>query len=220
MSLKPYPPRGSGWFIEGVQVPRPVVAIDIDGTLGDYYSHFLAFARLWLGKEIPCDYDGEVSLSSWCGVSKATYRKVKLGYRQGGMKRSMPCYEGASELTRVLRKTGAEVALCTTRPYLHLSNIEPDTVHWLRRNRIQYDNIIMGENKYRDLVAMYGRSRVAMVVDDLPELLCQADELNLPTVLRRQSHNATTEWRREALFLHEVQAIGLALIKQWEQVNR
>ena len=27
----------------------PVVAIDIDGTLGDYHQHFIEFAEQWLG---------------------------------------------------------------------------------------------------------------------------------------------------------------------------
>ena len=110
--------------------------------------------------------------------------------------------------------------MCTTRPYLHLSNIEPDTVHWLKRNRIQYDNILMGENKYRDLVFQYGRDRVVMVVDDLPEMLTQADQLGLPTVLRRQSHNEGTEWRRSGLFLQDIEEVGLQLIAEWERKFR
>lgn len=217
MSLT-YAPRRSSFYVPGIHVPRPVFAFDVDGTLGDYHDHFIRFAEAWLGKEISNlgPYDGSVSLAKWCGISKSTYRKVKLAYRQGGMKRSMPVEYGADELTRTLRKRGAEVVICTTRPYLHLSNIEPDTVHWLKRNRIQYDNIIMGEHKYRDLAAMYGKNRVVMVLDDLPEMLTQASELGLPTVLRRADHNADTEWIRTVEILPQAQRLGLQLLAEWE----
>jgi hypothetical protein len=44
-------------------VVKPLVAVDIDGTLGDYHTHFLNFAREYLGPNywIPCHslaYDG------------------------------------------------------------------------------------------------------------------------------------------------------------------
>lgn len=222
MSLrKPYAPRRSGFYAEGRQCLRPVVAIDIDGTIGDYYNHFFRFAEDWIGEAIDKDYSlADGSMAKWCGVSKSTYRKVKLAYRQGGMKRSMPMFPGADDLTRSLRKRGAEVVLCTTRPYLHLSNIEPDTVHWLRRNGIQYDNILMGENKYRDLVALYDRKRVVMVLDDLPEMLVQAENCGLPSVLRSRPHNNGAEWSRSVNILHEAETVGLQLLTEWEQVYR
>lgn len=222
MPLKPYLPRTFDFYVEGGrQVLRPVVALDIDGTLGDYYSHFLSFAEDWLGRELDKDYElGSGSLAKWCGISKTTYRKIKLAYRQGGQKRSMPMFPGADDLTRSLRKRGAIIALCTTRPYLHLSNIEPDTVHWLRRNRIQYDNILMGEHKYRDLKFMYGKDRVVMVLDDLPEMLVQADDLGFPTVLRRRPHNNGAEWNRSVNILREAETVGLQLLTEWEAEHR
>jgi hypothetical protein len=107
------------------------------------------------------------------------------------MKRSMPCYEGASELTHTLRrgKHGAELWICTSRPYLKLDSIDPDTRHWLLRNRIQYDNMIYGDRKYYDLVHQVEKSRIVAVVDDLPEMCMQAMHLGLPTIMIRRPHN-------------------------------
>lgn len=179
---------------------KPVVALDLDGTLGNYHLHFLRFAEGWLGRPMPdpqLNTDG-VPLYSWMGVSKRTYRECKLAYRQGGMKRSMPCYEGAPELARYIRRRGAEVYICTTRPYLRLDNIDPDTRHWLRRNRIQYDGVIFGEHKYRQLRDLVG-PKVLMVMDDLPEMLAQA-ETALPgatPVIRSQPYNRwANHWGR------------------------
>jgi hypothetical protein len=170
---------------------KPVVALDIDGTIGDYHGHFLRFAAQWLGREMPDprrNTDG-VPLYQWMGVSKRTYRECKLAYRQGGMKRSMPVYDGVGDVVRMMRRRGAEVWICTTRPYLRLDNIDPDTRHWLRRNKIQHDGVLFGQHKYRDLVRCVGVERVLFVVDDLPELCLQAESLGLTALLRDQPYN-------------------------------
>lgn len=169
---------------------KPVVGLDIDGTTGDYHLHFTRFAEQWCGREMPephMNTDG-VPLYKWLGMSKATYRQCKLAYRQGGMKRSMPAYPGASELTRTIRKEGGEVWIATTRPYLRLDNIDPDTRHWLRRNRIQFDGVLFGEHKYRDLKRILG-DRVLFVVDDLPEQIEVAQGIGLTAFMRDQPYN-------------------------------
>ncbi len=169
----------------------PVVALDIDGTMGDYHGHFTRFAEAWTGRTMPDPNlnTGGVKLYKHLHMSKPYYRECKLAYRQGGMKRSMPCFPYAREVTRAIRTAGAQVWVCTTRPYLRLDNIDPDTRHWLRRHGIQYDGILYGEHKYRDLVKIVGRERVLMVVDDLPEMIEQAHSLGLRTYLMNQPYN-------------------------------
>jgi len=122
------------------------------------------------------------------GLGSKTYRDIKLAYRQGGMKRSMPCYAGAKELTASIRSSGAEVWVTTSRPYLQLGNVDADTRHWLRRNGIQYDNILWGENKYRDLAKIAG-ARVVGVLEDLPEMRLQAQAHGLTVFFRTQPYN-------------------------------
>lgn len=170
---------------------RRIVALDIDGTMGDYHGHFLRFAEGWYGRTMPNPRSNTqgVPLYKWMSTSKGTYRECKLAYRQGGLKRSMPCYHGMSELTHKIRRAGMEVWICTTRPYLRLDNIDPDTRHWLRRNLIQYDAVIYGQNKYRDLVKNVGKERIVCVVDDLPELITQAAALDLGTIMMDQPYN-------------------------------
>jgi hypothetical protein len=129
----------------------------------------------------------------YLGMSKTTYRQCKLAYRQGGLKRSMPVYEGAPEMTHEFRKDGAEVWLCTTRPYLRLDNIDPDTRHWLRRNHIQWDGVIFGPHKYNDLVRQVPKASVIAVLDDLPEQCAAANSLGLPVSVRNQPYNKDVE---------------------------
>lgn len=167
----------------------PVVALDLDGTLGDYHRHFEQFARMWTGREIEWDPSVNGSFATQLGMSKAKYRQCKLAYRMGGMKRSIPVFEGASELTRSIRKRGVRVVACTTRPYLHMSTIDLDTQHWIKRHKIQVDYILYGEHKYRDLVKSVGRDRVVCAMDDDLSQLRVARSLGIATIMRRNEAN-------------------------------
>lgn len=175
---------------------KPVVALDIDGTLGDFHAHFLWFAEKWLGMEMPPaeQVNPGMRLSEFMKVPHHIYRECKLAYRQGGLKRFMPVYPYASMLTRNIQEAGAEVWVCTTRPYLRLDNIDPDTREWLRRNNIKYDAVIFEgvdeTSKYSDLVRQVGRERVVAAVDDLPEQIHLALDAGISKMyVRDQPYN-------------------------------
>lgn len=169
----------------------PVVGLDIDGTSGDYHGHFTRFAEMYTGKPMPdpTAYTGGVPFHKHLKVSRDTYNTMKLAYRQGGFKRSMPAYDGIGSLTRYIRSKGVQVWITTTRPYLRLDNIDPDTRHWLRRNGLQYDGVLYGPHKYRDLVSAVGLDRVLVVYDDLPAMIEQALGVGIPACLRAQPYN-------------------------------
>lgn len=199
----------------------PVIGIDIDGTLGDYHGHFIRFAEGYTGRTLPDprDINPAQPFRKFLGLGSATYRECKLAYRQGGMKRSMPCYEGASELTRTLRKLGAEVWICTSRPYLRLGNVDGDTRHWLLRNKIQYDNLLWGENKYRDL-SREASGRVVAIMDDLPEMLQQARDNGLLPILRDQPYNKHVEDLIRVMHLYSATEELKFRLAQWKEMNR
>lgn len=158
----------------------PVVAIDIDGTLGDYHGHFARFAAGYTD-ETPhmlahwLDYDGSVPYSEWLGMGKDEYRQIKLAYRQGGMKRTMPVYDDVRGLFQMLRQEGAEIWITTTRPYLRLDNIDPDTREWATRNGLTYDFLLYDEEKYLQLEDRVGVGRVAAILEDDPEQIDMAN---------------------------------------------
>lgn len=188
---------------------KPIVSLDIDGTLGDYHGHFQSFAQNYLGRPVRQDrYDYTCPYPEWLGLDKTTYREVKLAYRQGGLKRSMPAFTGASWLTQGLSARGAEVWIATTRPYLRLDNIDPDTRHWLERNEIHYDAMIYGEEKYQKLIEQVDSDRIVGVVDDLPEQLEHAIALGIPSWLARQGH-AEHVWKPFRCFDSPVQMTSL-----------
>jgi len=208
---------------------KPVVALDIDGTLGDYHRHFLWFAELWLGQRMPRpdDINPGLPLSEFMEVPHEIYRECKLAYRQGGLKRFMPDYPYAAELTRNIRDMDAEVWICTTRPYLRLDNIDPDTREWLGRNDIEYDAVIFEGveehgrrhlTKYADLVRQVGLDRIVAVVDDLPEQTADAFSNGIKRVyIRDQPYNRTEGVQGERI--NDLQTLWLRLrkdIAEWK----
>lgn len=217
---------------------RPVVAIDIDGTLGDHHGHFHEFAESYVNQELgeaeeigsierrdrimrirhPYPYDEE--FSDWLGLPKGIYRETKLAYRQGGMKRLMPVHEGASELVANLRSIGAEVWLCTTRPYLRLDNIDPDTREWLRRHDIGYDGLIYGEDKYHRLAEIVGPNRVVGVLDDLPEMFDEAEALELCPIQKVNGHQGSARREPGASTLWEAGRLLAERVADWRKMTR
>jgi FMN phosphatase YigB (HAD superfamily) len=210
---------------------KPVIALDIDGTLGDYHRHFLWFAERWLGQPMPSaiDINPGNRLSTFMGVTHHVYRECKLAYRQGGLKRFMPVYPYASELTKEIREAGAEVWICTTRPYLRLDNIDPDTREWLRRNEIQYDAVIfeslpdtegyLKSDKYSELVRQVGKERVVAAVDDLPYQIEKALACGILNVyIRDQPYNKEAPGFRITQ-LELLSKFLIADIRKWRDKN-
>lgn len=221
---KRYPPRRVSLYDQSKEALRPVFGLDIDGTLGEYHEHFWRFACDWLGRDLlhPDHYRGG-SFAAHLGISKSTYRKIKLAYRRGGLKRSMPVRDGAPELARGLRKRGALVILCTTRPYLTLENIDEDTRHWAKRNKIEHDAIIWGEHKYREL-ARFG-SRVVAALDDEPALLNSAALAGIEPVKMKRPYNIGAGLEKDGTPIwtvwdpRDAQGVLGYMLTMWEKEN-
>lgn len=210
---------------------KPVVALDIDGTLARWMEHFVeVFLRDWLPPHewinIPTDarkgWDGSGELSDHLEMDKHTYRQAKLAFRQGGYKRFMSAYTGAQELASALRSAGAEIWITTTRPWLSLDNIDPDTRHWLARTGIEYDHLLFGEDKYQDLLERVDPQRIVMVLDDELENIYRCKELGLPAVMRINRFNMIRHvpFGPAVYNLQEARAIALERIGMFDALAR
>lgn len=198
------------------QVLRPVVGLDIDGTSGEYHEHFADYAETYLQRPVIRHWDGSMPYWKCFGVSKATYRVMKLGYRQGHLKRSMPVRADAVTLTRVVRAAGAELWVCTTRPWLRLDNIDPDTRFWLRHHGFQYDGVLFGSQKYANLAKLVGISRVVAVLDDEPEQCAAARRAGLPPYLINRPYNQEGTWPRFSDLSAATEGI-VELVQKWRE---
>jgi hypothetical protein len=184
----------------------PVVAMDIDGTLGDYHTQLIRFAEQYTGVTVPEVewYRGDMRMKHWAmaafGMDERSWKDLKLAYRQGSMKRSMPAFYGAAELCQAIIESGAELWLTTTRPYMRLDNVDPDTRFWLERQGIKFDGLLYDEHKYEKLSTLVDPDRVVAVVDDLPEQVLEAKRVFGPDVPihRRSRFNQSAGMKYES----------------------
>jgi hypothetical protein len=202
---------------------KPIVAIDIDGTLGDYHGHFDQFAAFYLNKQ-PLGLRGQITAYAgvehhrdwFCRVYKTdlrTFRDIKLAYRQGAQKRSMPVYPAGVQLAQRAVKEEAEVWLTTTRPYLRLDNIDPDTRFWLDIHQVPYYGLVYDEDKYPRLAQSVDWKRVVMVIDDLVEQCEAAGEFfNTPYLVNTWYNRRVTGQRWQ---LHELEQVMIERIGDW-----
>lgn len=214
---------------------RPVVALDVDGVLAQYHEALVEFIISYTGLEPghavpwPGRFDteriggefGDWVCFAW-HLDRKTYREIKLAFRQGGQKRFMPVYEGASELSAACVEEGAEIWVTTARPYLRLDNVDPDTREWLRRNEIAWDFMVYGEDKYDRLAQLVDPERVVAVLDDLPEMYDQAKEAfgaRVP-ILRKNAWNKGAKIDRCAVDnLWDARALIVRAVQDWKAKN-
>jgi hypothetical protein len=187
------------------EVVKPVVAIDIDGTMGDYHAHFLNFAVEYFGEPATdwWGYSGHGKFSEWFmqafDCDYRSWQDCKLAYRQGGMKRSMPPFTSIVQFAReaaLYRR--CEIWVTTTRPFLRLDNIDPDTREWLRRNNVHYSGLIYDDDKYEALAERIDKDRIIAVYDDLPEMYDSAEDVfgeDVPFLV-------STQWNRNVYKPH------------------
>lgn len=206
---------------------KPIVAVDIDGTLGNYHDHFVGFASDYYDRELPFAWDGSGDWEDYLGLSRAEYREAKLAYRQGGQKRLMPVFEGARAMMAELHLAGAEVWLTTTRPWMRHDSTDPDTREWLRRNHIGYDHLLYDDDKYFKLATLVDPLRVVGVIDDLPGQIVRAS-MAFPlliqgvvggAVLRYACHNQTDRYLPGTDDLSIATKIFIARIEEWRETH-
>lgn len=200
----------------------PVVALDIDGTLGQYHEHFKTFMALYLDTPMPANpWGGIGDFEDYLGVTKAVYREAKLAYRQGGWKRWMPIYPGAVELINRLHDLDVEVWLVTTRPWMRLDNIDPDTREWCRRNGIEFDGMLFGQNKYEQLVTRIDCNRIVAVLEDENTQVMQAQYWGLPVLQRVNGYNndALAAGFQDIYELWEASKVISDTVDHWKELN-
>ena len=200
---------------------RPVVALDVDETLAKYLKHWFKFANSYFDKMwFVSDYDGRFSLSEFMGISKEQYRTAKLAYRAGGWKRNMPIYDGAQMLWAKLRAVDAEIWVTTTRPYMRMDNIDPDTREWLRRYGLDgYRGLLYDEDKYAELLERVDAHRIVGIVEDDPAQCARAADLGLAPIRprRRQNDHAEDPLGIVVPSLHVAQKVLLERIDHWKE---
>lgn len=197
----------------------PVVAIDIDGTLAQYHEHFGRFLAMYLNDNEVYDramsYDGNGEFRDALQMGSEAYREAKLAFRAGGHKRWMPPFQMVPMFRKRLAALGVEVWITTTRPWMRLDNVDPDTREWLLRNHIGYSGLLYGDDKYLDLIDRVGRERIVAVFEDEAENISRGLDLELPMLMHRTQFNSFWHGRFETFSIPEASTRIPELVMNW-----
>lgn len=139
-----------------------VVAIDIDGVLGEYPYWFLKFIFDKTGYNLNSLYEAKAQF----GTIK--YEELKSSYRQSGYKATMPASKNASEFTHLLHKKGYKVIILTARPYKEYYTIYPDTLNFLKNNEIYFDAIVWDKEKHLKIIKEF--PKLQFMVEDSTDI--------------------------------------------------
>lgn len=204
---------------------RPVVVFDIDGVLGDYHGFFQDFAEGYLDQKFnESAYDGSEPHRDWYGrqgVSVEVFRTMKVAFRQGSYKRTMPPHRRVIQTVHKTKSKGAEIWLCTQRPYLSFDNIDHDTRAWLDRHGVPFDYMLYHEEKYDQLEQRVSKHRVVAIVDDTPEMYDEASRVfgeDIP-ILYKGIYNRAVTRPTEAGGPNELWQQIRERIEHWERMN-
>lgn len=175
---------------------QPIVALDVDNTLGNWTGHFFDFLEKYRNVDQAevmrwAQYRGDQELSEFLQMTKREYQDAKVAFRAGGFKRWMPLMGYPSHLPLLRHALNdCEVWITTTRPWQRLDNIDQDLREWLHRMRIPYNHILFDDHKYQVLASTVDPGRVVFVLDDDPEMFDEAQDMGLPVFFRK------TNWTR------------------------
>jgi hypothetical protein len=194
---------------------RPVVALDIDGTLADWHTAFFNFAERYLDRPMNHSFDGSMELSDYLAINKRLYHEMKLAFRAGGFKRWMLAYDGAKYISDCLKAMDVETWITTTRPWMRMDSVDPDTREWLRRNGIVFHGLLYDEDKYDVLISRVGRERIAAILEDQPDQFGRAKELELPVIHRRTNWNSAIHLTPNVSTLFAAQRLIKTQVNQW-----
>lgn len=177
------------------EVILPVVAVDIDGTIAQYHEPFQNMQSDYFARpRRPMVWDGRGDFENYLELNREQFDQVKLAYRQGGFKRWAPPWPAAlsslKNSQKLLTQLGKpfELWLTTTRPYLRLDSIDPDTRFWLGAVGLKFDRLLYDEHKYLRLHEIV-EDRLCCIVDDLPEMVTEGLKVCKRSYMVARQHN-------------------------------
>ncbi len=135
-----------------------VCAIDLDDVLNEFQSYFAKIYNEKHGTSFKTEREIKKNINS------LEYAEFKNWWRESGIKAHIPVKTGAPEFTRSLRNKNYRIIIISSRPYKQYSRIFPDTMYWLKKNKITYDDLYFEEDKHLKILKHF--PNLSFMVED------------------------------------------------------
>jgi 5' nucleotidase, deoxy (Pyrimidine), cytosolic type C protein (NT5C) len=166
------------------------VGLDIDGVLADYVGSLLRFLNDRLGTAYRREQITRPHVGSNLELPPAAYRALKREFRECGLEGlGADPIPGAIRFVHHLRARGYAICLLTGRPAATVKRLIPDTLAWLERHGVPYDECIFDREKADRLARLGGAVRPSAFIEDSPAQAVRIARRGIPVWLRRTPYS-------------------------------
>ena len=144
--------QGNKWEMEE---DKKICYLDIDGVLNDYPECWLNFLKARLSSDSRNTYVLKDLNRAKNNIPYQVYKDLKWEYRESGYKEDIISTPNASKVTGNLRAMGYHICIITSRPVKQHPSLFKQTVNWLNKNNIRYDDLIFDEDKHISILKRY-----------------------------------------------------------------
>jgi len=137
---------------------QKICAFDVDGVLNYYPDPWVEFINRNSAEKYRDLNDAKRN------IPYQLYRDLKYEYRESGVKANLKVRAGAKETLKELKHMGYTILIITSRPFEEHKSLFKQTTDWLSKNKLPYDGIIFGKNKYVEVLTKAPNLR--FLVDD------------------------------------------------------
>lgn len=183
----------------------PCCIIDIDGVLASYPRGYYE----WCIGNFYQHYSLTEFSKLYSEMDLLARDHLKTQYRKSGAKADLPLIPGAKELVDcVLRRSKLKIILMTNRPYAEHYRIYPDTLAWLKKNKISHDGIVWSRDKGVDVLKNF--KNVLFAVDDEVGNVKRLREAGITTCHVREEFGGTMALYKLAERVKKIEDLGFA----------
>lgn len=143
------------WNKWEIEENKKICYLDLDGVLNNYPKCWLNF--LWENypdRKFIREYINDLNKIKH-QIPYQVYKDLKWEYRESGYKENIPADTNAEMLCAKLNSMGFHICIITSRPIKEHPSLFKQTVNWLNKNHIYYDDLIFDEDKHISVLKRY-----------------------------------------------------------------
>lgn len=174
---------------------KPVLICDLDGTIADWRSSFIDWARDLNKIPLPIKTDSgsTLILDHDLSMRYPDYYALKEQFEsEGGYKNIEPYWDGLVTLSKMKEDLDAYIIVITARPADVYHRIWMDTWYWFEYYNINVDQLRIGSNSR---VLLADTLPNAIMFEDDPGLALRAANSGIKVFMRRQPYNESISHR-------------------------